>query len=391
MANSSLATLGPTIDSAGISIPAYEDILATLQARYQSIYGSDAYLGEDSQDGQWVAIIAAAINDANAAMVLCYNNFSPSRAVGEGLSSVIKINGLTRKVPTYSTVSLLLTGDTGTIIVNGEAKDDLGNVWLLPSSVTIPSGGTITVTATAENSGAIRAPSGTITVINTPVRGWTSVTNPSAAAVGIAVEQDATLRRRQAASRTFSSVSPVASIYAAVAAVAGVSVVKIYENYSDATNALGIPAHTIAILVVGGADADVALAILASRQQGCGMVGTTSVTLTNDTGVTEIIQFQRPTEKQVYVNITLEALTNYSTAVGDALKASLADYITNQISGDFVYWSRLWGPANISDSYHITAMTIAFYGGVYGTADLPLAYYETPVCEAANIVITVSN
>jgi hypothetical protein len=65
MATYPLATLACTIDENGISAPSYADILASLQASFQSIYGSDIYIEADSQDGQWLATIAQIINDGN--------------------------------------------------------------------------------------------------------------------------------------------------------------------------------------------------------------------------------------------------------------------------------------------------------------------------------------
>ncbi|MGC8170052.1 baseplate J/gp47 family protein, partial [Salmonella enterica] len=71
------------------------------------------------------------------------------------------------------------------------------NIWNLPASVTIPPSGLITVTATCAAIGAVSAPAGTITTINTPTRGWQSVTNPADAVPGAEVESDAALRSRQ--------------------------------------------------------------------------------------------------------------------------------------------------------------------------------------------------
>ncbi len=55
-----MATLAPQITAAGITSPDYSDILAELQDGYYSIYGSDAVLTSDSQDGQLLAIFAQA-------------------------------------------------------------------------------------------------------------------------------------------------------------------------------------------------------------------------------------------------------------------------------------------------------------------------------------------
>lgn len=76
-------------------------------------------------------------------------------------------------------------------------KDTNNLIWRLPASVVIGVDGTMTATATSSNSGAVAALAGTITTINTPTRGWASVTNPAAATVGAPAETDAELRIRQ--------------------------------------------------------------------------------------------------------------------------------------------------------------------------------------------------
>jgi len=85
--------------------------------------------------------------------------------------------------------------------VDGTALDTASNQWMLPSSVVIPSGGEITVTATAQNLGAILALPNTVTSIGTPTRGWQSVTNEAAAAPGAPVESDADAKRCRPRSR----------------------------------------------------------------------------------------------------------------------------------------------------------------------------------------------
>lgn len=193
-----LDTLGLSamVTAEGISAPDYQTILDTMTGYFQQIYGSDAYLDPDSKDGQMVALVALSIHDANNTAISIYNSFSPSTAMRAALSSNVKINGIARKGETNSTSDLLLTGTAGTEIANGSAKDTNNVIWRLPVTVVIGVDGTVTVTATCANSGAVAALAGTITAINTPTRGWISVTNPAAATVGEPAETDAELRIR---------------------------------------------------------------------------------------------------------------------------------------------------------------------------------------------------
>jgi len=178
--NINVSGIACSITSAGISAPSYAFILSYLQAQYQAIYGSDVVLTSDTQDGQWLAILATAFNDVNAATIAAYNNQSPATAQGAGLSSVIKINGLTREVPTNSTMPVAIGGTFPTTITNGVVVDSNNYAWNLPATVDIPSGGTVTVTAICQTPGAIAAAPQTLRIQN-PQRGWQTAANATGA------------------------------------------------------------------------------------------------------------------------------------------------------------------------------------------------------------------
>jgi hypothetical protein len=246
------ALIGPT----GIVAPTYAQILAYLTAQYQAIFGSDVYLGNDSQDGQLLAVFAQALSDANSAAIAAYNSFSPATAQGTGLSSNVQINGLTRLIPSFSTVSVTLTGVAHTVITNGQCVDTSGNVWALPTTTTIGSGGTVTVTATCTTVGAITANPSTVTGIQTPSYGWQSVTNPSAAVVGAPTETDAALRIRQSASTALPSLTVFEGVVAALENIVGVGRVIGYENNTSTGLVLTggtIPANNLCYIVENGA------------------------------------------------------------------------------------------------------------------------------------------
>src|SRR5690349_17703370 len=126
------------IDATGPHRPDYPTALQYLQDAYRAIYGADVYLEPDSQDGQFLAIMSAMAIDCLSYANEVYNNMSPSSAVGAGLSRVVKINGIRRQSPTYSTADLRIVGQVGTVITNGQAQDTLQQLWNLPPSVTIP-------------------------------------------------------------------------------------------------------------------------------------------------------------------------------------------------------------------------------------------------------------
>ena len=105
-------------------------------------------------------IFALGKYDAYQFAVAAYQAFSSQSALGMGLSRMVKINGIRRRASTKSYAGVRLVGVAGTEIVGGIAEDVAGRKWNLPPLVTIPYEGEITVTATAQESGAIRAQQG---------------------------------------------------------------------------------------------------------------------------------------------------------------------------------------------------------------------------------------
>ena len=385
-----ISATAPTISSSGITVPSFSDILAFKQAQLQSIFGSDIYIPEDSMDGQLLAIETLAISDANAIAQQIYNSFSPAFAQGSALSSNVKINGLERAVSSKSTVDVVVTGDVGAVLSNCVVADTSGNKWDLPASVTIPPAGEITVTATAQEEGAIVALAGTVTIKQTPTAGWQTVTNPSDAVPGSPVESDAELRIRQAASTTLPSLTALESITAALAAVSGVTDLKVYENDTASTDANGVPRNSVAAVIVGGTVADIANTIALKKGLGCGTFGSTSETVTDSYGASRTIKFSRPIDVPCTVQISLLAGTGYTTDIGQAISQSVADYINSLAIGESVKLTRLFGPALLPGSpdaktFELTALTLN-----ESTADVTVAFNAKASCDPSDVMITAT-
>lgn len=344
-----LDTLGlsATVTAQGISAPDYQTILDTLTSYFRQIYGSDAYLEPDSKDGQMVALVALAVHDANNTAIEIYNSFSPTTAQAAALSSNVKINGITRKVATNSTADLLLTGTAGTTITNGSARDKNGIIWNFPASVAIGVDGTVLVTATCANSGSVAAMAGTITTINTPTRGWVSVTNPAAATVGTPAETDAELRIRQSQSVALPSITPFEALDGAVSNVTGVTRHKLYENDTGSEDGNGLPPHSVAVIVDGGDVTDIAQAIRGNKGQGTATHGATSVTVPDKYGNPHVIKFSRSSDVPVYARIKLKVFTGYTSQIGQQIQQAISDYINSLTIGDSVLLSRIYSPANL--------------------------------------------
>lgn len=384
----------PTIDATGISAPQFADILAYLQNQYRAIYGDDIYLGNDSQDGQFLGILAAAINDSNQAAIAVYNSFSPATAQGNGLSSTVKINGIARLVASNSQVTVDIVGVAGTTITGGIVSDINNNSWNLPATLTIPPEGTITVTATAQDVGAIVAAPNTVTTIQTPTYGWQSVNNPNAASPGSPVETDAQLRLRQSNSTMNPSLTVLEGIVGAVSNLTGVDKVKAYENDTDVTDDDGLPPHSIAMVVQGGDALEIATTIAVKKTPGAYTYGDIEEIVYTTLGPPSTIRFFEPDIQEIAVEIELQALAGYTTNVAAEIKAAVAAYINGLTIGQSIYITRLYVPAMLNfgtdyTTYEINFVKAAIKPGTPGTSDIAIGFKELATCAIADISITV--
>ncbi|MFJ6322251.1 MULTISPECIES: baseplate J/gp47 family protein [unclassified Rhizobium] len=390
------ATPVATVDATGIHLPSYNDVLTYLETAYKNIYGQDIYIDPDSQDGELLAIFALAISDANSMAAAVYNAFSPATAQGAGLASVVKINGISKNIASYSTVDLALIGQAGTTITNGVTSDEEGNQWNLPSSVTIPPGGAITVTATAAAVGAFAAGIGTVTTIATPTRGWQSVSNPSAATPGAPVESDAALRKRQTTSTALPSNTILEGIVGAIAALQGVTRYAAYENDTDSTDANGIPSHSIALIIEGGDAQTIANTIAKKKTPGAGTFGSVSETVIDAYGVPHIIKLSRPTSVEITVAITLKALPGYTSSVQTSISQAAVNYINSTAIGGAPSGTVEWDSAIAAAksvpgaaTFRITSLTLSRASGA-GTPDVPIAFNEAGTASLADVTFTVT-
>jgi uncharacterized phage protein gp47/JayE len=385
------------IDATGYHFADFPTFLAWVTASYQSVYGSDVYIAPNSLDGQWIAIQAQAYYDMAAMGASVYNSFSPLTGQGTGLSRTVQINGLTRDVPSFSTVPLTIVGVENTVILNGIAADTLNQQWILPASVTIPSGGSIIVTATAQSVGAVFADIGTVTTIFTPTNGWQTVNNASAATPGQPVETDAELRIRQAKSTALPALTPLDSTVAAVSNVPEVTDCVGYENATGTTQATtNLPPHSICIVVAGSPDSTaVAQAIQIKKTPGTQTYGPspTTVTVFDSQGMPIAINYQAAISAEIQVQVSLTRLSGWSSDFEALIQASVAAVINsipiggsgNSGTGGSVYISQLYTAAYLNgapqgQTYDISSIELGKNGGGLSTSNVSILFDEEPVC-----------
>lgn len=339
-----MAYFPPTIDASGIKIPSYQDVLDYFVEKTKSIYGDDIYLSEDSQDYQLLSTFSLLFYDVCQCLILDYNSHSPDTAIGIALDKIAAYMGIKRKVGTSSTVLLTCTGDPGTIVSYGSAIDVNGYIWQLEKEFEIPDEGNIKVNASCVESGAIQAPIGTINKINTPTAGWKSVTNEYPATVGSDIETDSELRERLELAASGPALTNFESIITKVQELDNVIRIKGYENFTSAYDDLGLPPHSISLVVEGGDENEIANAIFKRKTPGTDTYGTTKVDVVTESNQTLTISFFRPEYKNVNIAITITKLENYTDAVENEIKENILNEFADIDIGQTLYASNLYYP-----------------------------------------------
>ena len=321
------------------------EVLADLETDVRAELGSDVDVSAESVFGPVLAVCATKLGQLWELVGAVYAARTASGASGEALAAVAGIfPALERRAATKGTVTLSVTLNNGVTIPSGSRASVTGepaNAWVTTASVTNSTGSatTLTVAAEALDTGRTPAPAGTITVIATPVSGWTAVTNLADATAGLPVETDAAfrLRREQSAQRAASS--PLDAIVAQVLEVSGVTQVTGWENTSLLADSIGRPGKSVEVMVLGGTDDAVGRAVFAAKAGGIETVGSTTVSFTDTNGVSRSVKFSRPTSLTMYATIRVEV--DVDTYAGDdAVKAAFLE-----VSDEF----RAGSPARISD------------------------------------------
>lgn len=387
---------GPTIDGTGFNrfgLAAWLDLLTT---EYTSIYGDAVDLAADSPDGQWLGILAEHFADLEGLLETGYDGRSLAGAVGAGLSRLARLIGITRQAAQKSTAPITITGTAATNIpagsLIGSASDPTLPNFETTTLLTIGGGGTVTGTARCLEAGAVNVVAGDLTVIKTQIPGWTSVTNTSAATPGRQVETDARLRVRYAESVAKPSQSMVDSLRAAIADLDGVDDVAVYENDTGATDSKGLPAHSINVIVDGGADADIANAIWTQASMGVTKVGAVEETIVDSQGNDQTMRWDLPADVNVYITVVLNRTpTSFET---DSIKAALVAFgVETSRIGRNIPWGDLFSPINeleITGGPGLPSITALYLGDAADPSlqsDLVVAYNARPRYHVDRVVV----
>ena len=373
--------------------------------RYKAI-DPDWNLDPSTPDGMKLATDSEIWANLDELGQKAYNSKDPSKAVDNDLDAISSITGAKRGKGTFSTSSVNLAGTNGTIILAETLIESVenGSRWAVDVDTVIAG---VTVTAiTAIERGDIQASIGTITKIVNPQSGWKSASNPAVAVVGANPDTNAELRIKRDNGVSLPGQNQIDSTIAAINNLDGVKRVKIYENDDTAPfDANGLPIFSTAILVDGGGDNEIALAIYNKRNPGPIQFELTApviVPVTSpETGNQKDIKFNRPDYVDIVVVYEVTDDGTLPADIEQLIKGATLAYVNGELLdaedgfnqsgfniGEDVHSGRFYTPANkvigkYGDSY-VTSIT------VNAGASVAIVFEELSRFADANISVNIT-
>jgi uncharacterized phage protein gp47/JayE len=381
----------PSIDETGFSPASFDEILTSYTIDLIAAFGENVRTEAQTVFGIWMRLFGLSVEEQNELAEFLLQSFDPQSATNVQLSKLVLLAGIQRTEDAKSTVVITCTANANgaTIPAGSLVSDPNGGIqWQTDEQVVVAPSSTNTVSATAVEAGPTEAAAGTITRIDSPAFGWTTVTNLAAANVGRTEETDSALRLRfQSAVSSASKVSNGAR-FAAVSDLDGVESVVAISNNTSTTDANGVPPHHVFTVVDGGTNSEIAAAIYDHTAGGIGYHGNTSASHTDPvSGDVYDIKYERPTDDDVYVTITLTTDDNYPSDGDSQIKTAVADYINSLDIGDDVLHSRLYTPVNTVPGHTVDSMFIAFHATPILDDDLIVPINKRAVTDTTKIIV----
>lgn len=211
--------------------------------------------------------------------------------------------------------------------------------------------GSVIGTATCTGTEPVVVPDNAALNINDTTSGWLSCICLDTLVEGVAVESDTSLRVRQQLMTQFTAQRESEAIEAAVRAVDSVTYAKLYENPTESTDANGIAAGTIEVVVVADTDADTRTAVCNAIYgvMAC-MTKTAGDAATENTINGTTIRYKEPSQTAMLVRVTYKIRTGEATPayasdqIKAALKAALLAFVNDKYTpSQTVYADDLYG------------------------------------------------
>ncbi len=323
----------------GVIVPDTSAVLDTVQDEWRSVFGNDLSMNAETPQGVLITADTLGRNAVIRNNALLANQINPNHAGGVFLDAICALTGLERAQATRSTIAnVQLTGLPHTVIPPGRrARTQAGDLFETTDTVVLAQDGTGTINFRSVEYGAITAPASTLVHIVDSVLGWETVNNSESATLGQPEQSDASLNRQRKRTLALQGISISEAITSALYATDGVKSLQFRENTESVAriiDGVSMKPHSIWVCVEGGADIDIAQALLKNKSAGAGWNGAVSVeTIDSISEQKYTILFDRPTPRYFLIRVIVRvgsSVTDPQTTVRNAIIA----YAENQFENE---------------------------------------------------------
>lgn len=316
----------------------YDDILQSMFDQAKQLFGENISLTERSPLGLFLRVVAWSLGLLWQLAEKVYNSAFVDTAEGTSLRHVGKYIGISELKEDYSRGEVEITGDPGKTRLRGfRVGTESGVMFETISDVIIGETGVAIAPVKAVEPGQRgNVPAGTITKIINPEAGIKAVTNPERTAGGRDKETDLDFRKRYDRSVSRGGSSTVESIVATLLELHGVRDCIVQENDTEET-VNDVPPKTLAPVVFGGDDQEIAIAIFQSKAGGIRSWGENEITVKDSKGYEHVIGFSRPEVVPIYVQAILTTNAHFPVDGLRLVRREIIKHIGGQDEDDVLY------------------------------------------------------
>ena len=318
-----MAEITPT----GIRATELGEYVEDLEAAFRSALGDDLSLEAATPQGQIIGALALAYTQLDELAIHVANGMNLYTAANSQLGDYGTLFSLPRTAGQQSTVMATLTGTPNTVVpIGSRARTSAGAVFATTEQVIIDNSRSVDVMMRAIEFGPLMAAAGALDMIVDAIPGWTGVTNAAVAELGRDAESDADYRRRYGNEVAIHARDGLEAIRARVLGTANVIDCHVRDNSStvdEMIQGVTVTARSILVIVQGGADADVAAAIAATKPIGVPTIGDQLVQVAHAQGFNIPIRFRRVVPIPIQIAVNLTALTGFPSNGFTTMRSNL--------------------------------------------------------------------
>lgn len=355
------------ITSTGYETKSKSEIRSSIQDLWKEAFGPNINMDVETPQGQITEIMTDLLYQIEVSRQDDFNARDVYKAVGIQLDIIGREIGAPRKEAIPTQLVVIINGATGYTIPKGtlfNMVDNVDQIFRNDSDIVISSSSQqATLIAVDYNVyGGIQTNDALQTVTY-----FQQISNVvvSSVVAGQLAEDDNTYRARLINLKD-SGIDDVANLRSKLTAINNVLDAKVYQNNSINTDANGIPAHCIEIVILGGDEADIGRVCLQNVVMGTptylNPTGGETITVTDAQSYPQYYNITRPTSVEFDVSFEYSPKTNQVVSNQDEANmiARVEHYLNTRFIGQTVYLSDISYLIlqGIQDKLEITSLVV---------------------------------